>query len=242
MATVTKHRISKSTYIRSLQCLKSLYLYKYFYKDRDPLPEERRMRFQAGHSVGKKAWSLFPGGVDLSPAHVSKYPEMIRYTADLVAKQTPVLYEAAFIYDEVLAALDILVYNNGWHAYEVKSSVQISDTYLEDAALQHFIITSGGLELTDFSIIHLKKNHKEITGEESNDDLFQITSLLQECRDKTAFVKEKIAAVKKTLASPGIPKVDMSEHCTKPYDCDFQGFCKRQKALLTAGQFKTLDM
>jgi Domain of unknown function DUF83 len=237
-----KHRISKSSYIRGLQCLKSLYLYKYYYKDRDPLPEERRIRFQAGHQVGNRARALFPGGIDLTPPHVSKYPAMVKYTSELISNKQPVMYEPAFVYDEVLAALDIIVYNNGWYAYEVKSSEQISDTYMQDAALQYYIITKSGVELNDFSIIHLKKNHKEITGEESNEELFQITSLLQHCMDKMSFVEQRIQEIKKVLSSPGIPRIEMGEHCTKPYDCDFQGFCKRQKSLISGGQFKAMDM
>lgn len=225
-----------------MQCLKSLYLHKYFSKDRDPLPEERRLRFAKGHEVGFKAQRIFPGGIDLTPPHPSKYGAMAKYTAELVAKQEPIMYEPAFIYNEVLAALDILVYNDGWHAYEVKSSEKISDTYKEDAALQYYIITSAGVELRDFTIIHLKKHHKDITGNESNDELFEFTSVKDICIGKTPSVIERIENIKATLRGPGIPKIDMGDHCTLPYDCDFQGFCKRQKTLITTGHFKTIDM
>jgi hypothetical protein len=226
-----------------MQCLKSLYLHKYFTKDRDPLPEERRLRFKAGHDVGHRAQQIFPGGIDLTPPHHSKYGAMVRTTAELISKQTSVLYEPAFIYNEVLAALDILVYNNnGWHAYEVKSSETISDTYKEDAALQYYVITSSGLKLTDFSIIHLNKHHKDITGTESDEELFRFTSVKDLCVEKTASVKERIEQLKMTLSAPGIPRITMGDHCSKPYDCDFQGFCKRQKALITTGHFKTIDM
>ena len=225
-----------------MQCLKSLYLHKYSSKDRDPLPEERRLRFKAGHDVGHKAQLIFPGGIDLTPPHVSKYGAMTKYTAELVEKKEPVLYEPVFIYNEVLVALDILVYNNGWHAYEVKSSEKISDTYKEDAALQYYVITSAGIELQDFSIIHLKKHHKDITGGESSEELFEFTSVKDLCIEKTQSVKEKIEQLKRTLSAPGIPRIEMGDQCSKPYDCDFQGFCRRQKALITSGHFRTIDM
>jgi hypothetical protein len=237
-----KYKISKSSYIRGIQCDKSLYLYKYFFKDRDPLPEERKLRFRAGHNVGFKARSLFPGGVDLTPPHVSRYPVMARQTAEFIEKKEPVLYEAAFIYDEVLAVPDILVYQDGWHAYEVKSSVQISETYFRDAALQYFVINGSGLQLKDFSIIHLTKNHKEITGDESNDELFQFTSVLDRCRSQHAVIGETIQHLKKILNAPGIPKIDMGDHCRQPYDCDFQGFCKRQRSLLNAKRIEFENM
>jgi hypothetical protein len=225
-----------------MQCDKSLYLYKYFFKDRDPLPEERRLRFRAGHNVGFKARTIFPGGIDLTPSHVSKYAAMVKYTSELILKKEPVLYEAAFIYDEVLAVPDILIYKDGWYAYEVKSSIQVSDTYMKDAALQYFVITGSDLELKDFSIIHLKKNHKEITGDESNEELFQFTSVMEHCNSQRSFIKERIEHLKKILNAPGIPKIEMGDHCTQPYDCDFQGFCKRQRSLLNAKRIEFENM
>lgn len=51
---------SKTAYQKGKQCLKALYLYKHHYKLRDPLPEERRQRFEIGHQIGKIAHGLFP--------------------------------------------------------------------------------------------------------------------------------------------------------------------------------------
>ena len=111
------HLLSKSTYIRSLQCIKSLYLYKNFYQLRDPLPPERKVRFEQGHNVGKLAWQLFPGGVDASPIHISRFKESVQLTQNLIAQRTTVIYEAAFIFNEVLVALDILVRDgDSWRA------------------------------------------------------------------------------------------------------------------------------
>jgi len=236
------YRISKSSYIRGKQCLKSLYLHKYFGKDRDPLPEERRLRFKAGHEIGFKAHQLFPGGINLAPPHATKYGAYSKLTQEYIQKSEPVLYEPSFIYEEVLVALDILVFDNGWHAYEVKSSVQISDTYLQDAALQYHVITASGLRLKDFSIIHLTRHHKEISGDEPADELFQITSVKENCINKNEEVRSAIEELRKILNAPGIPKIEMGEQCKKPYDCDFMGFCKRQKALIEAARFKTIDM
>lgn len=41
------------------------------------------------------------------------------------------------IFDELLAAMDILVKSeNGYKAYEVKSSTQVHEQYIQDIALQ----------------------------------------------------------------------------------------------------------
>ncbi|MBK7854738.1 MAG: hypothetical protein IPJ79_07345 [Bacteroidetes bacterium] len=148
---MAKYTLSKSSYIRSLQCLKSLYFYKFHYRERDPISAEQQARFTRGHEYGKMAHMLFPGGVDASPAKPYDYEPSIKLTRDLILKQTPVIYEASFAHNEVMAAVDILVKHEGkLSAYEVKSSTKISQTYLNDAALQYYLITASGYELEDF--------------------------------------------------------------------------------------------
>ena len=69
-----KYQLSKSTFIRGLQCEKSLYLYKKHYKLKDPTTPFLQAIFDQGNSVGILAQSLFPGGVDASPeSHFKVY-------------------------------------------------------------------------------------------------------------------------------------------------------------------------
>lgn len=68
-----KHVLSKSTFIRSSQCLKSLYLYKYNYNLRDKLSPEQEALFSRGTNVGLIARNLFPGGIDCSRKPVQVY-------------------------------------------------------------------------------------------------------------------------------------------------------------------------
>jgi hypothetical protein len=58
-----KHVLSKSTYIRGVQCIKSLYLYNNNPELRDPLSKEQQAIFARGIDVGKIAQNLFPGGM-----------------------------------------------------------------------------------------------------------------------------------------------------------------------------------
>jgi len=44
--------ISKSTFIRGLQCEKSLYLYKYNYGLKDPTPSSLQAVFDQGTNIG----------------------------------------------------------------------------------------------------------------------------------------------------------------------------------------------
>jgi hypothetical protein len=108
-----KHQLSKSTYIRSLQCLKSLFLYKYHYKLRDPVPAELQVRFEKGHNIGKLAQQLFPGGFEVTSFNSYDYAQKVALTRELILKGYETIYEAAFQVDRVLAIADILVKRSG---------------------------------------------------------------------------------------------------------------------------------
>ena len=79
-----KHLLSKSTYIRGLQCTKSLYLNKHFPGLKDPISDKQQALFNRGHKVGELARKLFPGGTDAFPGSYRKTAEWIERTAALM--------------------------------------------------------------------------------------------------------------------------------------------------------------
>src|SRR5687768_7664583 len=157
---MSKNLLSKSTFIRSLQCQKSLYLYKRHTYLRDKISAEQQAIFDRGHSVGELAQKLFPGGIDAGWKTPRQYKKSVNLTQKYIADGKKVIYEAAFLYNDILVALDILVKrDDGWHAYEVKSSLQPSETFLRDAALQNHVITKSGFPLKSFSLVHLNRDY-----------------------------------------------------------------------------------
>jgi hypothetical protein len=220
-----KHVLSKSTFIRGVQCLKSLYLNKKRPFLRDRLPKERLLVFQRGHKVGEFAHQLFPGGINMSPGHPAAYRKALINTREKIAEGSPVIYEAAFQHEGVLIFLDILVNNgNGWHAYEVKSSGGISDTYLMDAALQYYVIRGTGIALTGIALIHIDKEYIK-DGDIDPKGLFKIVDVTDEAISRQEFVREQIIREKEALNLSSSPKINVGKHCREPYDCDFIGHC-----------------
>jgi hypothetical protein len=224
-----KYILSKSSYIRSLQCLKSLYFYKFHYKERDPISEEQQARFDRGHSYGKLAHLLFPGGVDVSPPTPWDYAPAVKQTQTLLLKQQPVIYEASFVGDEVVVALDILVKRRGLHAFEVKSSTVVSETILNDAALQYYVITQSGYALEDFSIIHLRPDYKELPSDNVQ-ALFMEQSVKAWCERQLDNVKTNIAQAKELIRKKQLPVIAQGDHCNKPYPCGFKNLCDKSNA------------
>jgi hypothetical protein len=57
--------LSKSLFVRGMQCHKALYLYKYRPELRGEISRDRQRLFQGGFEVGKAARKLFPGGTEI---------------------------------------------------------------------------------------------------------------------------------------------------------------------------------
>ncbi|MDP2424594.1 MAG: DUF2779 domain-containing protein [Bacteroidales bacterium] len=224
---MSKHVLSKSSFIRGVQCHKSLYLHKNRYFLRDPLPPEQLAKFRRGTDVGVLARQLFPGGIDCTPPTPFQYSRSVLQTLALIENNTSVIYEAAFIHNAVLVALDILVLKDGeWFAYEVKSSLEISDTFLLDAALQYHVITGTGIELAGISIIRLNKNYVR-QGEIELGQLFTIEDVTGEVLSRQDYIANEIQEQLKVAVLPASPAIQVGPHCHRPYPCDFQGHCHK---------------
>ena len=57
--------LSKSQYIRGLQCHKSLWLYKHKPELRDTPDNQTQSSFEKGYDVGDLAKELFPNGTEI---------------------------------------------------------------------------------------------------------------------------------------------------------------------------------
>lgn len=218
--------LSKSTLIRSLQCQKSLWLYKYRYKDRDPISPEQQAVFRRGHDFGRLAQDLFPGGVDVSPPHPRLFRQSLQATQLLVRSETPPpIYEAAFRHQAVLVYVDILVLqNNEWQAYEVKSSRRISETHIRDAAIQYHVLTRAGIDLQEFFLVHVREDFDAEMHREAG-AVFTMTPMIDQLRSLQPFIEETIECARETLSSEQMPDIVPGKQCNRPYPCDFKGFC-----------------
>ena len=81
-------RLSKSSFIRGLQCEKSLYLYKHHYQLKDPTPSSLKAVFDQGTNIGLLAQELFPYGADASPENHFKMVESVGKTQDFISNKS----------------------------------------------------------------------------------------------------------------------------------------------------------
>jgi predicted RecB family nuclease len=175
--------------------------------------------------VGELAQQLFPGGIDASPETPYLFQQSVIHTRKLIDEGAKIIYEAAFQFNGVLAAIDILVNKNGkWKAYEVKSSTEVKPTFLLDASLQYHVITNSGIPLSDISIVYMNNQYVK-HGSLDIKELFAIESVKKDAIEKQEFIVQKITELKNVIKLQEVPKMDIGPHCTDPYDCDFMDHC-----------------
>lgn len=223
-----RHILSKSTFMYGCQCPKRLWLHKYQPALRDEEDEAQTAIFQSGTNVGLLACRLFADGLDASPATPYQYQQSVADTARFISKGAEVIYEAAFQYEGILAAIDILVKKKGkWYAIEVKGTNSVKPPHIQDASLQYYVITNAGLELEDISIMHLNGDYIREGGYLDLTELFTTESVLEEVQSLQAFIIEKAAELKGILQLKKPPEIEVGPHCDKPYPCDFYRFCSK---------------
>lgn len=220
------HLLSKSKYIRGLQCDRALWLDVHNPRLARYTVEQVR-RFERGRDFEYSFKSTFPNGIDVSAAlgrNVDAYPE---YTARLLDSSFPtgvgdgcenlVLFEAGFVYDDVLVLADVVKHNadGTLDIYEVKSGNTLSETYRRDAALQHYVI-SHCRPVGSFSIVHAGDN------EDAPFSIVDLTAELDSCHDE---IVAKIASMKQIALSIAEPDTPTGEHCLDPYSCPYQAHC-----------------
>jgi len=216
--------LSKSLFIRGLQCHKSLYLHRYHPELKDAIPPSREAVFETGTEVGIVAQSLFPGGVNVP--YEQSLENQTELTKDAIEKGAETIYEASFQYDGVFVKIDILRKGKrGWEIYEVKSSTSLKDIYIPDAAVQYYVAKGAGLDISHAFLIHINGQYVR-RGELEVEKLFTINDITYEAARMQETIEGEIAA-QKIMLKGGIPKTDIGLYCREPYDCDFIGHCWR---------------
>jgi hypothetical protein len=215
--------LSKSLYMTGLQCHKALWLHKYQPELRDGVPSEQESMLDFGAEVGRYAQELFPGGI-LVPYDDLSHSQQLAMTKDAILNGASTLYEGAFSYNDVFIKADILHLGpDGWELYEVKNSASLKEHYLDDIAIQHYVISGTGLHLAKACLVHLNTDYVR-HGPINVQQLFKIVYLTYKIPERQGEVKEKLSAMKAMLQND-MPETDIGPNCDDPYPCAFHDHC-----------------
>ncbi|MEI7637510.1 MAG: DUF2779 domain-containing protein [Syntrophus sp. (in: bacteria)] len=220
--------LSKSLYIRGLQCHKSLYMEKFQRDLKSETTAETQALFDGGHMVGEIAQGLFPEGVLIPYIETENgVAEQLRLTSAAMKNRAKVIYEASFQHDGIFVKVDILCKGNrGWEIYEVKGGTKLAPVYLDDAALQYYVLTGAGIKVNKTYISYINNGYVR-KGALDVQKLFTSEDITKQVKEKQTFVIKQLKKQRQMLSGK-IPKIDIGPHCSDPYECDFWDHCWKQ--------------
>lgn len=222
--------LSKSKLLSYLQCPRRLYL-----EVKEPqlaqVSAGTKAIMATGNRVGEVARAAYPEGTLIESQ--TNLGEALRLTsASLAKKPRRPLFEATFQHDGTLVRADLLVpEKRHWHLVEVKSSTEVKDYHLADAAIQQHVLRAAGVALGEVCIQFINREFVY----PGNGNYFQVKRggevnslfLRQEVSaDIAPLVRMEvpawIAGARATLAGTMPPKTD---RCSEPFQCPFKGYC-----------------
>jgi hypothetical protein len=219
--------LSKSQYLRGLQCPKALWLHRYRPDLKPDIPPARQYLFDSGREVGRLAQSYFQGGVEIVAAY-NRIEEAVRSTIIESRRKPAALFEAAALTtDGAYSRIDIMCHEGkaeAWDLVEVKSTTVVKDYHLDDMAFQRYTFVTAGYEIGNSFLMHIdntyvKRNTIDVF------KLFRLNDCSDIVRERMSEVPDDLSRFKSILITSIEPEVAIGKHCTTPFDCDFIPYC-----------------
>ncbi len=217
--------LSKSQYLRGVQCEKSLWLYKYKRELQEKPLDSQLARFKSGNEVGKLALELF-NCKDKIEFDEGDFGAKIARTKALMKSGAHSIAEATFSHNGVLVMVDILqITPQGVIINEVKSSTGLKSVHIDDLAVQYFVLSGAGHKVIGANLVHIDSAYTR-KGALEVEKLFKQVDCLQAVVEKQSEVADNLARFESVLDdSANPPQIDIDSHCDNPYSCDFKGVC-----------------
>ena len=215
--------LSKSRFIKGMQCQKLLWLLAHKKDAISPPSKEQGQIFSIGNEVGELACELFPKGARIHFCDGISYNA--KRTKELLDSGTSVIYEATFIYEGIVVMVDILQNTpQGLIINEVKSSTSLKEVYIYDLSVQHYVITHCGYSIKEANLIHLNTDYKR--GESLDlTRLFAIVPCLESVQEFTLKIPTILSNFSEILEAKNEPNIDIGLHCDNPYSCEAKAYC-----------------
>jgi len=211
--------LSKSRFVKGWQCHKLLWWMVHEPKAPELIPNKAlKDRFDQGREVTLLARQRFPDAMLVPYGADESRIEATQFAVDF---GTPAILEGCFTADGVFVAADVLLKEGaGYNLIEVKSSNQIKDDHLPDAAIQTHVLRRSRVDVRRVEIMHLNREFRH----PDQGDLFvreDVTPLVEALLPQIpGLIKAQLAALRAKR-----PAVEIGLHCFEPRECPFHDRC-----------------
>ncbi|OQB53835.1 MAG: hypothetical protein BWX97_00130 [Firmicutes bacterium ADurb.Bin146] len=216
--------VSKSRYIRAVQCLKMYWMDRVKPDEYDESVMDEAV-LENGNEVGQLAQNLFDGISVVE--YSSDKSQMITKTAEYIQNGSRYIAEASFAYMGRFLSVDILqIDEDGVVIYEVKSSTSVKDVYIDDVAYQSYVLSLLNYKVKKANVIILNSEYVRRGALEMN-RLFSIYDETERAFSRHKSVEELLDFLSQDIDLNTEPDIDIAEYCFSPYPCGYFGYCTR---------------
>ena len=214
--------ITKTDFMRGMQCRKMLWLDKHK-PSLKVIPPEIQKRLDAGNDFGDRAMSMFGDYEEMTVYRpgttIPDTKAMVARTTEHLEKGTPVICEAAFIYYNNYCAVDILRKTEaGYDFYEVKNAPAVYDQFVRDAGFQYYIMNRCKLNIGRVFIV---------THGDDKENPFVQNDVTAQAKGYSKWINDNIWDLNRMQKQPDEIEVEPGEQCSKPYECWYYGYCHK---------------
>ena len=220
-------RLSKSQYLKGLQCPKALWLYRHRPDLVPPISEQKQWLFDSGHEVGILAQTYFDHGQLIDEAYYEIDKAIISTNRAAAGGHDAIFEATACSPDGAYSRIDIfkrIDSTNHWDLIEVKQSTEVKDYYLDDIALQRYAFVGSGYEIRKSVLMHL--NREYVRWEDLDPKTLFV---LEDCTDlaisRLAGVPTNLRNLLQVVNQSNEPSIAIGRHCKSPFECDYKGYC-----------------
>jgi len=183
-----------------------------------------------GQAVGVLAHGLFPDGV-LVGEGPGEHDSAVAHTRELLADPSvPAIFEGAFEFGGVRIRADLLerLDEESWGLREVKAAARLKGSYLEDIALQVFVLNGCGMDVRSAELVHVNTDFELGDDGVAWSEFFARADVTEAVEALQPAVVERVGQLLEVLAGPD-PDVEPSLHCRGRRVCEFWDHCTHKK-------------
>ena len=215
--------LSKSRYCEAVQCKKMLWLDDNKSEEKQEVSNDSVL--DNGTEVGELAKNLFGKYVNIS--FNTDLNKMVIETKEALKKENTIITEASFKYLNNFCSVDILKkIGNDIYVYEVKSSTEIKDIYLDDISYQIYILLGLGYNVKKANIVYINSQYIR-NGDLDLNQLFNIRDVTDIVLSKQNEVKKKVKEINEYMMQKTEQEEKIGMQCVTPYDCPFFKYCTK---------------
>ena len=234
--------ISKTDFIRGLQCEKMLWLDAHA-PEYKIIPPEVQAKLDAGNEFGDTAMGIFGEYTETTTYREDGrlyFSAMLEKTKECLENGTPVICEASFTWYGNFCAADILrKEGEGYTLYEVKNTYSARKEFIHDLGFQRLILRKCGVPLLASKLVlrgdtppaDYTGKDEAIDGEERLEHggfVYRIVDVTKAAKRAEFLASQRIFELGKLKKKDApIPDVSPDAQCDAPYRCWYYDFCHK---------------